>query len=55
METWHHVSVKHLRRYVNECTFRLNEDNVERDTLLRLESFVVSAFKHRITYKEMAA
>ena len=23
--TWHHVSVKHLGRYVNEATFRLND------------------------------
>ena len=25
--TWHHVSPKHLRRYVDETTFRLNEGN----------------------------
>ncbi len=27
--TWHQVSVKHLSRYVNEATFRLNEGNVQ--------------------------
>ena len=25
--TWHHVSVKHLARYINEVSFRLNEGN----------------------------
>jgi hypothetical protein len=38
--TFHHVSEKHLDRYVKEFTFRLNEGNVERHTLQRLESFV---------------
>ncbi|MDE2759315.1 MAG: IS1595 family transposase [Paracoccaceae bacterium] len=27
--TWHHVSPKHLGRYVNEVAFRLNEGNVK--------------------------
>ena len=53
--TWHQVSVKHLGRYVNEATFRLNEGNVERHTLDRLTSFVEHAFRHRITYKELTA
>ena len=30
--TWHHVSPKHLGRYVNEAAFRLNEGNCEVDT-----------------------
>ena len=33
--TWHHVSGKHLSRYVNEATFRLNEGNVQRRYFLR--------------------
>ena len=53
--TWHHVSTKHLARYVNECTFRLNEGRCERHTLDRLASFVGEAFKHRITYRELSA
>src|SRR5579872_3782192 len=31
--TWHQVSAKHLSRYVNEVTFRLNAGNVENHTL----------------------
>ena len=27
--TYHHVSLKHLHRYVNEVAFRLNEGNVK--------------------------
>ena len=53
--TWHHVSVKHLGRYVNEATFRLNEGNVQRHTLDRLAAFVEGAFGARITYKELIA
>ena len=53
--TWHHVSVKHLDRYVNEATFRLNEGNVQYHTLDRLASFVESTFGSRITYEELTA
>lgn len=53
--TWHKASVKHLHRYVDEATFRLNEGNVKVHTLIRLASFVERAFRHRITYKELIA
>lgn len=53
--TWHHVSVKHLARYVNEATFRLNEGNVKIHTLNRMASFLGYAFQHRITYKRLTA
>ena len=53
--TWHKASVKHLHRYVNEATFRLNEGNVKIHTLDRLASFARLAFKQRITYKELTA
>ena len=49
---WHSVSVKHLRRYVSESTFRLNEGNVKIHTVLRLEAFIALAFRCRITYKQ---
>ena len=53
--TWHHVSVKHLERYVNEATFRLNEGSVHRHTLDRLAAFVEGAFGAHITYEELTA
>jgi transposase-like protein len=51
--TFHHVSEKHLDRYVAEFTFRLNEGNVERHTLRRLESFVDGTAGKRLTYKAL--
>jgi transposase-like protein len=51
--TFHHVSPKHLGRYVDEFTFRLNEGNVERHTLQRLDSFVDGAAGKRLTYKAL--
>ena len=53
--TWHHVSVKHLGRYVNEATFRLNEGNVQQHTLDRLAAFAANTFDTRITYEELIA
>jgi transposase-like protein len=51
--TFHHVSPKHLGRYVDEFTFRLNEGNVERHTLQRLDSFVDGVAGKRLTYKAL--
>ena len=53
--TWHHVSDKHLARYVNEAAFRLNDGNVKIHTLDRLAAFVRRAFQHRITYRELTS
>jgi len=50
---YHHASDKHLGRYVNEFTFRLNDGNVKRHTLDRLDSFASAAVGCRITYKEL--
>lgn len=50
---YHHASPKHLHRYVDEFTFRLNEGNVKRHTLERLESFVVNVAGKRLTYKAL--
>src|SRR6204780_1119061 len=37
---YHQVSAKHLARYVDEFAFRLNQGNVGRHSLERLDSFV---------------
>ena len=36
--TFHHVSTKHLDRYVNEFTFRLNKGNCQVDTADRMQA-----------------
>jgi hypothetical protein len=50
---YHHVSSKHLGRYVDEFAFRLNDGNVARHTLDRLDSFVDRAAGKRLTYKAL--
>ena len=50
---YHHADPKHLGRYVNEFSFRLNDGNVKRYTLSRLDSFVVMTAHKRLTYKEL--
>jgi len=52
---YHHASEKHLGRYVNEFTFRLNDGNVKRQTLDRLNSMIAATVGRRITYQELAA
>ena len=52
---YHHASEKHLGRYVDEFTFRLNDGNVKRHTLDRLSSFVNATVGRGITYKELIA
>lgn len=52
---YHHASKKHLFRYVDEFTFRLNEGNVANHTLSRLDSFVDASVGKRLTYKRLIA
>jgi len=52
---YHHASPKHLHRYVDEFAFRLNEGDVKRHTLDRLESFVKGIAGKRLTYKALIA
>ena len=51
--TWHHVSPKHLGRYVNEATFRLNQGYCEIDTIDRMESFAREIGGRRLSYKRL--
>lgn len=50
---YHHTSPKHLARYVNEFTFRLNDGNVKVPTMDRIESLVVASRGKRITYSDL--
>jgi ISXO2-like transposase domain len=50
---YHHASPKHLDRYVDEFSFRLNEGNVKNHTLRRLDSFVDGTAGKRLTYKAL--
>jgi transposase-like protein len=52
---YHHASEKHLGRYVNEFTFRLNDGNVQRHTMNRLNSLADAAVGCGVTYKELTA
>jgi transposase-like protein len=50
---YHHASKKHLHRYVNEFTWRLNEGNVRRHSLRRLDSFVDATKGKPLTYRRL--
>jgi transposase-like protein len=52
---YHHASKKHLHRYVDEFTFRLNEGNVANHTTTRLDSFVDATKGKRLTYRRLIA
>ena len=53
--TYHHVSVKHLGKYVDEFTFRMNEGNVRIHTMNRLDSLIKGAVGKRLTYADLTA
>lgn len=50
---YHHASPKHLHRYVYEFTFRLNQGDVKRHTLRRLDSLVDATAGKRLTYRRL--
>lgn len=51
--TFHHFSVKHLAKYVDEFTYRLNEGNVKIHTMDRIKSLVNRMSGKNLTYKEL--
>ncbi len=51
--TFHNISTKHLARYVDEFAFRLNEGNVEVDTVDRMSALAGKVGGKRLTYKEL--
>ena len=50
---YHQWSFKHMTRYIDEFTFRLNEGNVSRPTMQRLESLVKGAVGKRLIYRQL--
>ena len=50
---YHHMSVKHLPRYVSEFTFRLNQGNVKVHTMSRIASIVGGMVGKRLAYKTL--
>ena len=52
---YHKASKKHIHRYIDEFAWRLNEGNVKRHSLDRLDSFVDAVAGRRITYKNLTA
>ena len=55
MGTWHHVSGKHLARYINEVTFRLNEGNCAVNTIDRMASVARRLGGVRLRYQDLVA
>lgn len=50
---WHNFSRKHTQRYVNECTYRLNEGNCKIRTMDRINSLWARGISSRITYARL--
>ena len=50
---YHQWSKKHTARYIDEFVFRLNEGNVARRRMDRLESLVRGAMGKRLTYEDL--
>ncbi len=52
---YHHWSKKHLHRYINEFTFRLNEGNVKIHTYDRIDALCDRLSGKRLTYADLIA
>ena len=53
--TYHNWSIKHTHRYANEFTFRLNDGDVQRDTVDRMASLSQALCGKRLRYRELVA
>lgn len=47
---YHQFSIKHLQRYVNEFTYRLNEGNCRVHTVDRIDALLCKSIGRRVTY-----
>ena len=52
---YHHASFKHLDRYLDEFTFRLNQGACDIHTMDRIDAMLSGAVGRRITYRELIA
>ena len=50
---YHHWSVKHCQKYVNEFAFRLNDGNCEVDTMDRIKSPLAGTTGRHLTYDRL--
>ena len=53
--TYHQFSKKHLQRYVDECTFRLNQGSCKVHIWDRMNSIITGSFCNHITYRGLVA
>lgn len=51
----HHISIKHLPRYVNEAAFRLNEGDVKNKLMDRIEALCRKMVGVRLSYGALVA
>jgi hypothetical protein len=52
---YHHFTVKHMQRYVDEFAFRLNEGNCKVHTMNRIDALSDKTVGVRLTYKALVA
>ena len=50
---YHNWSLKHMKRYINEFSFRLNDGNCKIDTIDRMASLVKGAAGKRLKYADL--
>ena len=51
--TFHHFSKKHLHRYVNEFTFRLDDGSCQIDTLDRIKALCRVMVGKKLSYEDL--